>query len=419
MLSHESENFIIGFNRRTEPIYGETIEGLTAQISYRSLNEKSKMEYGAYSYSIMRNPIFFLLSNQELALIEKSLPPYPSIVRYAYEKAGISLDDIEEIFKKRNLLYSLFNRKLAAKKKEIEEKLVSGEYEKIMREYSKQISRNTRKLFLPFYLWTASMILLQTNDPYFLLPWLSTILPYYLLTELSYKIEDRKISDAIQKASLIYYFSTDPIGTMKSMLEFGVGSSLLGEMIERGWKYLPKSIRKGIDASGKFLSGIKVGKFDEREIREELYENSKAVLSSLPNKVFDRFREDIENGIIEVENAREIQRDPFSLGYWERGKVLEKRGNEWRIVDKEYIRKLASIHGMFLEDFENLIIRRPYEFLRIDVDRNGNVVFTKDIIGIYPIERPYGLRKGVEMKEIEACYLGIYHTYLYSSILGK
>ena len=97
---------------------------------------------------------------------------------------------------------------------------------------------------------------------------------------------------------------------------------------------------------------------------------------------------DVDNGIIEVENAREIQRNPSSLGYWEKRKVLEKRGSKLEIVDKRYVRKLASIQGMFLDDFENLILRRPYEFLRIDVDRNGNTVYTKDVTGIYPIERP-------------------------------
>ena len=419
MFHDKAENFPNSFTRRTEPIYRETIEALTAHISYRSLDKKSKTEYGAYSDSILRHPIFFMFSDEELALIEQSLPPYPSIVRYAYEKAGISLEEVEEMARKRNLLYSLLDRRLGAKKKELREKLVGEEYEKIVEEYSKRISRNMRKVFVPLYLWTSLVILLQTRNPYFLLAWLSTIAPYYALTELSYKIKDRKVSDAIRKASLIYYFSTRPIGAIQSMLEFGVGGSLFGIMIERGWRYLPKSVRKGVDACEKFLSGIKVGKFDEREIREELYEYSKLVLSSLPHRVFDRFREDVDSGVIEVEDAREIQRSPFSLGYWERRKVLEQRGNQLEIVDKGYVRKLASIHGMFLEDFENLILRRPYEFLRIDVDRNGNIVFTKDVIGIYPLERPYGLRKGVEMKEIEACYLGIHHGYLYASIFGK
>jgi len=412
MLIYGNKKFMMGFNRRMEPIYRETIEGLTAQISYRSLEEEFKVEFGVYSDSIARHPIFFLLSDEELALIEQSLPPYPSIVRYVYEKVGISYGDVEEMVGKRNLLYSLVNRRMVAKEREMRRKLVSEEYEKVMKEYSKHIGRKIRKLFIPFYLWTASIILLQTGNPYLLLSWLSIVAPYYLLIELSYKFKDRKISDAIQKASLIYFISTNPMGALKSMLEFGVGGSLFGAIMERGWKYLPKSVRRGIDASEKFLSGIKVGRFDEREIRRELYENSKAILSSLPNNVFDKFREDVDNGIIEVENAREIQRKPFSLGYWERRKVLEQKGNKLEIIDKKYVRKLASIQGMFLDDFENLIVKKPYEFLRIDVDRNGNTIFTKDVIGIYPIKKPNGLRKGIEMKEIEACYLGIYHTYL-------
>jgi len=362
-----------------EPIYRETIEGLTAQISYRSLEEEFKVEFGVYSDSIARHPIFFLLSDEELALIEQSLPPYSSIVRYVYEKVGISYGDVEEMVGKRNLLYSLVNRRMVAKEREMRRKLVSEEYEKVMKEYSKHIGRKIRKLFIPFYLWTASIILLQTGNPYLLLSWLSIVAPYYLLIELSYKFKDRKISDAIQKASLIYFISTNPMGALKSMLEFGVGGSLFGAIMERGWKYLPKSVRRGIDASEKFLSGIKVGRFDEREIRRELYENSKAILSSLPNNVFDKFREDVDNGIIEVENAREIQRKPFSLGYWERRKVLEQKGNKLEIIDKKYVRKLASIQGMFLDDFENLIVKKPYEFLRIDVDRNGNTIFTKDV----------------------------------------
>ena len=81
--------------------------------------------------------------------------------------------------KRRNLLYSLVNRRIAAKNKEVRRKLVSGEYEKIMKEYSKSITRKTRKLFIPFYLWTALLILLKMGNPYFLLPWLSTIIPYY------------------------------------------------------------------------------------------------------------------------------------------------------------------------------------------------------------------------------------------------
>jgi len=422
MLPQKSKNFILGFNRRREAVYRETIEGLTAQVSYRSLDKKHKMEYGVYSDSILRHPIFFLLSNDELALIEQNLPPYPAIVRYVYEKVGISYEDVEEIFKKRNLLRSLFDRKLVAKKKEIKEKLVTEEFEKIMREHSKQNMRNMRKVFMPLYLSSLAILsqtVLQTGNPYLVLSWLSTMAPYYLLTELSYKLKDKKLSGIINNLSLIYYISIHPIRSIQSMLEFGFGSSLLGKMVEKEWKYLPKTFRKTIDVSGKFLSGIKVEKFDEREIRKELYENSKSILSSLPAKVFDKFREDVDNGIIEVENAREIQRKPFSLGYWERRKVLERREDKWGIVDKEYVRKLASIYGMFLEDFENLIIRRPYEFLRIDVDKNGNVVFTKDIIGIYPIKRPYGLRRGIEMKEIEACYLGIYHNLIMTSLVKR
>jgi len=375
------------------------------------------MEYAVYSGFVVRHPIFFHLSNEELAIVERNLPPYPSIVRHVCKKVGISYEDVEEISKKRNLIYSLFNRRIAEKRKEIRQKLRSEEYEKIRKEYSKQSSRKMRKIFIPLYL-SSAITILQSGNPYYLVPWLSILAPYYLLTELSYKINDREIYSAIRKVSSIYYFSINP-RVIKFSLEFQFISSIARAMIRRWWKYFPKSVKKAIDSSEKFLSGIKIGKFNEREIREELYENSKAILSSLPNEVFDKFREDIENGIIEVVNVREIQKRPFSLGYWERRKVLERRGNKWEIVDKEYVRKLASIHGMFLEDFENLIIKRPYEFLRIVVDRNGNIVYTKDVIGIYPIKRPYGLRKGVEIKEIEACYLGIYHNYLYASIFEK
>lgn len=418
MLSLENRNFMEGFIRRREPLYKETIEGLTAQVSYRSLDGNSKLEFGVYSNSILRHPIFFLLSNEELAQIEYNLLPYTAIVKYVYQKVGVSPENVKEINKKHTFFYFLIKKGLSTKEKEIRKKLVSEEYEKIIEEYSKKIGRNTRKLFIPFYISTL-IILLQSGNPYLLLPWLSTFAPYYLLTELSYKLKDRRISDIIRKASLIYLVSTDPIGTMKAMLEFEVGGSILGALIERGWKYFPKNVRKGIDASEKFLSGIKVGKFDEREIREELYEDSKMIRSGLPNLVFERFREDVENGIIEVEDAREIQRKPFSLGYWERRKVAELRGSNLEIVDKEYIKKLARIEGMPLKDFENLIRRRPWEFLRIDVDRYGNVVFAKDVIGVYPIKRPYGLRKGVEMKEIEACYLGIHGSDLFTSIFEE
>jgi hypothetical protein len=408
--------FLHGHLNGGNPDYKKTIESLTAQIAYNSLSEKEKIDYAVYSQFL--DKLFFNLSEDELATIEQSLPPYSKVLEYVYNKKGISKEDLSLSSKKISKIpffnyFSYFNKNLGEireARKRLEDKIVTEDYKNIKFERSKKLSKDIRKLSLLFYSTTVPLIYLNTKDPILTILWLSPIFPYYALSYASYYVKDRKISNYLRKSAVFYSLFRNPIAFSLSILEFGLGAQFLGNLIEKAWPYTPKNIRKFIDISEKYFSGIKIKPFDEREIRKELYENSKIIKTSLPKYIIDEFRDKLENGIIEIENPRETLFKPYLLGYHDNRIVLEKDGKEWKIIDREYVRRLADKYGKFIKDFEEEIVRRPWEYLVFDVKRldNGIIpVYSKDVIGIYNFKND-GLRNGIAFKEIESCFLSLY-----------
>jgi hypothetical protein len=407
-----SKNFLHAYFKRENPNYKKTIEALTSQISYISLPKEERKDYAVYSQAL--DPIFFNLSEGDLAMIESSLPPYQQILRYVYKKKGISEEDLT-LSSKKISKFPFFSVLSHLKKdwKEIKEaseriknKIITEEFEEILLDRSKKLSIGFRKLSIPIYSITTPLLYLKTSDPSLTAVWLSSSLLYYSLTYASYSVENKKVSNYLRKAATCYILAKNPVAFSQSMLEFGLGAPLAGSLIEKAWPYLPKSFRKAIDVSEKFLSGIKTKPFDEREIREELYGASKRIKTSLPNYILEEFRDKIENGSIKIENPRETLFTPFSLGYHQREIVLEKEGSKWKIVDGDYVRKLAQKEGKFLEDFEREITRRPWKYLSFDF-KDRKPVYCKDVICMYYFKND-GLRRGVALKETEACLLGLY-----------
>jgi hypothetical protein len=194
--------------------------------------------------------------------------------------------------------------------------------------------------------------------------------------------------------------------------EYKAGTSLLERAINKSWNYLPKSVRKAIDANEKLLSGIKLKPFDEREIRRELYEASERIknITTLSSHI-DKFREDLENNFIEIVDAKKGLYRPFSLGYTTRKIVLIKEGREWKIMDKEYIRRISK--GEFLESFENKVLKEPWKYLKFDTF-NEKPVYSRNIIVLYNFENE-GLMRGVASKEVESTLL-LEHGHLLSLV---
>ncbi|MGC9147288.1 MAG: hypothetical protein ACP5GL_05690, partial [Infirmifilum sp.] len=56
-------------------------------------------------------------------------------------------------------------------------------------------------------------------------------------------------------------------------------------------------------------------------------------------------------------------------------------GRKLKIIDKDYVRKLAQKEGMFLEDFEKKLEAIPSRYLGYGL-YEGKLVYVKDVIGI-------------------------------------
>jgi hypothetical protein len=308
-----SKAYLNAYLNRENPPYKKTIEGLTFQISFNSLSKAETTDYAIYAQAL--DPIFFNLSQEELGRIELLLPPYSEIVEYVYKKKGIDEEDLMLLTNKISRLpflgiLSHFRedwRRIEEASKRVRSKIIKEEFEEILAERSKKLAMSLRKLAIPLYTTTGAILYIKTLNPFLVGVWLSSILPYYSLTYASYLTKNRKISNYLRKATTFYAIAQNPLGFSQSMMEFGIGAPLAGSLVEKAWPYLPKNIRKMIDVSEKFLSGIKLKPFDEREIRAELYEASKSLKTSLPGYVVEKFREKIEDSLsIKVENPREI-----------------------------------------------------------------------------------------------------------------
>jgi len=396
------ERFLIGYLNRNLPEYEKTIESLSAQIAYNSLDENEKIEYAIFSQSL--EPLFFNLSRKELRMIEENLPPFSKIIQQIFKKLKIEEEEAE-ILRKKIPFYKLFTeegRELRKRKKEIYKKILNEEWEKISNVYKKKLWMDFQKLLIPLYVTGVLETYFATSNPYLIAYGLLVFsMPYYLLRYASYELTNKRISQYLSRLATIYFIGRNPTGFLQSMIEFGVLAPKIGELVERAWPYLPKKARKIIDRTEKFLSNVKPKKFDKKEIAERLYEVPKFLDTSIPNYVLEKYRENIESGKIEVENPRETLAKPYVLGYHRRAIVVQDR----KIVDKDYVRKLAKIEGINLEKMEEEILKRPEKYLGIDM-KNGKLVYVKDIIGIVPSKKE-GLYEGVIRKEGYLCMLAL------------
>jgi len=377
-----NEQYLFSYLNREKPEFTKTIEALTAQRAYNSLPKELKLEYAVHSASL--DPIFFKI---DLNWIEKNLPPYSLIVK-KYIEENLSIEELEEVKGKPRKL-----RKLLAK-------TMPREWIEIQEEYSKQLWYDFRKLVIPVYILGIASTYLTTGNPYSLLYWASGIIPYYALKILAYKTKNRRTSKYLNSIATVYFLGRFGVSAVLSAIEFGYLAPLIGRQLEKIWPYLPKKARRALDLIEKRLSGIKLKEFDEKEIVDSLLQVPKAVQHKIPRKAVEKYLEELENGLIEVENPRKLLYKPFILSYHRR-RVVVRRG---KIVDKDFIRKLARIEGTFIKEMERKVEREPWKYLGVDLI-NEEVVWVRDIIGIYPVAKR-GLLEGIIRKEGYACLLG-------------
>ena len=340
------------------------------------------MEYAVYSSYIFE--IFFSLSKEELEEIERTLPPYSYILETIGKNRNIPHEEIEIL--KKNLPTNPFKaRKILKKKKEILDRyeLISEEYHSILRNYRKEEWKDFMAPLAIFYGLSSFGIYSYTSNPLSVLLYLLTYpLPYQLLKYLSFRSENLK--KYTEKSLPIFFILRAPLGFLLSLIEFGIISPLISKTIEKYWtsKNFPNFLRKTVYELGIFLSRLKVKKFDERELREILYD-IKVDSTSIPRTVIERFRERVDSGAIELEDPREKLYHPYALSWYRRRVVAVPKGEEIEIVDRRYIKKLARIEGLTEERLEGRIKKYPLEYLGYDL-WNGKPAFVRDVIGVLP-----------------------------------
>ena len=406
MVDKHFITYLDRFTKRNLPEISATLEALSAQRAYNTLEPNEKIEYGVFSKHL--NPLFFYLNDKELNFLEETLPEYWKIAKYVYEKKlSLSEEEIKLLATKNSIKSFLTKegRRIRNEKRRLLSKIIPGEYEKIQKEYEKELWYDFRKALAILYAEGITITYLSTHNPYALLTWIGGIVPYYALRILSYKASDKKVSSTLRKAAIAYFYARYGPTALESLVEFGVVAPLIGEAVERAWLYTPKIIRKLLFRTGEFLSGVKRKKFDEREIRKELYSLPDVVPNHVHPRIIERFKEKVENEEIEVEDTGKTLFKLSMLGYYRRPVVI-KNG---KIVDKEYVRKLASKEGNFLKDFEYKIVKRPWKYLGMDIiysDGKAEIVWVKNVIGVTPTKRE-GLYKGILRKEGYLALLGV------------
>jgi hypothetical protein len=394
--SKEEERFLIGRLYWTTPIFRPTVEGLSAYKAYKNLPREERVEYAKFSSNLY--DLFFLLSPEQEDFVERNLPPYYYLSRMIWEERKISEDEIRVLLEKtpKNPLKSM---KIRKEKEKIAEKygLIPEEYKSILKIQREDDWKAFRKIMILFYGVTALQLYLYTSNPTVPLFYLLTFpLPYNFLKYLSFKISDRRVSNFIDKLSIFYIAARSPQSLAISLAEYGFGAPLIAKIIEKYWfsDYFPDFLRKTIYSIQTFISGLKTREFDEKEMRELLY-NIKIDSSNIPQSSIDRFKEEIDNELIELEDPREVLLHPWSVSWLRRRVVAVPEGKNIRIVDRQFIRKLAEKEGTFEKEMEYKVIRNPTKYLGFDLWR-GSLVFTRDIIGILPcqIENALAYKEG-------------------------
>jgi hypothetical protein len=382
----EEDRYLIGWLHWSTPLFNPTLERLSAYKAYRSLPENKRMQYAEFSSHLY--DIFFLLSSEQLDFIERNLPPYPYIAEMIWKERNVSEEEAKILSEKipRNPLKA---RKLMKEKEKILEKyeLISEEYRSILEKRRESDWKTLRKILALFYGTTSLELYLSTSNPLSpIIYLLSFPVPYQGLKYLSSKFPDRRIRRYIDKVLLFYWIARSPSGMLLSTLEFSLGVPLISKAIEKCWysDYFPDFLRKLIYKSQTFASALKTENFDEREIRETLY-NIKIDSPSIPQSSIERFKEEIDNEVIEIEDPRKVLLHPWSISWFRRKVVAIPEGSEIKIIDKEFVRKLAEKEGTFTKVMEEKVKKYPTRYLGFDL-WEGRIVFTRDIIGVLPCQ---------------------------------
>jgi len=451
-----TERFLHGYLSREKPEYRETLEELTAFISYKSLDERDRKIYAKYIQEL--KPSMFNLSPAELALVELSLPSYSEVEEKAREKSGLSEKDLKilerhrERMKKRVFrtpglnvlalyalkLLSFFRRDLREEleiEKSISERVYSEEYREILVERSKEVLKSSRLICLPIYMITGILLYLKTLNPLVEVAYASSILTSNILAHILYASErirrgryrmmviPLQIAVVSISGAYIYYGTFNPVLIavyllttllpfwILGLIELSIGQ-YISDLVEKTWPYLPKRARRIIDKTRRFLAGIRVDRFDEEVIYEELYAASLRLekVSSIPRYVFEEFRDRLEKRVIKVENPEEKLVSPYSLGYYRRELVLIEENGELRVLNRRALEELAIRYGVPVENFEKEVLKTPMKYLEVDLI-NGRIVYGRSVIGMYNF-RNTALRKGIASKEVEACLLSLYASSL-------
>ncbi|MDL1966944.1 MAG: hypothetical protein LWW90_09850, partial [Candidatus Desulfofervidus auxilii] len=383
-----------------------TLGRCVEERAYNSLNKHKKVDYGVRLEEL--NPLLFYLNDNELDQIESVLPPFSSIAAYIFNnKIKLKREEIKILKEKIGLsaLLTKKGKKLKKMKKEILSKVIPEKYAKLQKEYEKQIWYNFRKIIIIFYIEGMLATYMKAHNVYSLILWILGVLPYYGLKLLSLRISNQKISLKLSQAASLYFLARYGPGAAQSLIEFGLLSpyteKILNGKNQQFWKYTPKPIRKILFTAGELLSGNKRKKFDEKEIRDELYILPETVKNNVPGNVRERFKERVVNCEIELEDVRKTLPFYYISGYYKRSPVIENG----RIVDREYVRKLAAREGVFSGRFEEKILKRPWKYLGCDLDLNGKIVWVKDVIGIASTKID-GLQEGIIRKEGYLALLG-------------
>jgi len=402
--SGEEDRFLIGWlNSAKVHSFNKTIEGISAYVAYQSLPRKERMRYSEYSSYLF--DVFFLLSEEKIGFVERNLPPYEYVAEMIWEGKNLT-DEERELLTKKIPRNPLKARRLVKNKEEILRRhgLISEEYQAILERQRESEWKDTRKLFALFYAVLSLEIYLSTGDLVTPLIYLASFpLPYQTLKYISRKVPNKRVRDYVNKLSFLYFVARSPVGAMLSLAEFGFVSPLISKSIDKAWysDYFPDFVRKAIYETQIRISGIKSRKFDEREMREKLY-NIKIDSTNIPKSAIERFKDEVEGGLIEIEDPRKTLLDPWALSWFRRKIVAIQEGSSIRIVDKDYVKRLANKEGTFQTEIEKTIEKNPTRYLGLDYWKD-NLVYTRDLIGILPCDIDIALA----------------HKEGYTAILGK
>jgi hypothetical protein len=401
--SREEDRFLIGWLNSKNPSFNKTIEGLSAYRAYKSLPGEEKTKYAEYSSYLF--DVFFLLPEEKIGFIERNLPPYEYVAEMIWEGKNLT-DEEREILTKKIPKNPLKAIRLVKNKEEILRRhgLISEEYQAILERQRETEWRDTRKLLALFYAVTSLELYLSTRDPTAPLIYLASFpLPYQTIKYISRKVPNKRVRDYVDKLSSLYLVARSPVGAALSLAEFGFVAPLISKTIEKAWysDYFPDLLRKAIYETQIRISGIKPRELDEKEMREKLY-NIKIDSPNIPKSAVERFKDEVEDGLIEIEDPRKTLLDPWALSWFRRKVVAIPEGNSIRIVDKDFVKKLASKEGISEREIEKTIEKIPTKYLGIDY-WNDKRAYTRDLIGILPCDIDIALA----------------HKEGYTAILGK